>query len=813
MFLNNFRLALRHLTRQKLNTFLHIVGLTLGMGVCLLIGLFLRYELSFDTYHKLANHTYRVNSVWIDTGNKSQHYSTPLPLADALRTDITGPEVVVRAHPLNEETVEINSQKIFKQPHMLVVDPSFLDVFTVEVVEGNAREALSKPFQALLTETTAKRFFGNEDPIGKTFTYQSKYHITVAGLIRDLPANTHLPASMLLSYVPDENFLGNGPSYWTNVNGTQTYVVLPEGYNVVDLQKQLNVLADKNINSDPNMPKNFKSEFDVQPLGDIHFNSSYDGGSHWVKAVNTSWLWFFAIIGLAVLVLACINFVNLSTAQALTRAKEVGVRKSVGAGRFHLITQFLREAWILTAVSGILSIALAQVSLPFINTLLEKRISFNVLESTGLMTALASGIFLTGLLSGLYPAWIIARFNPVKTLKAGATLAGDQGSYWLRRMLVILQFTISAGLLIAVILISQQVNYLRSKSLGFNKDNVINVNIPSAKKAQMLAGELANIRQIKDITFSTSAPSSNEHWGTVMSQTDGNDPNRKHTMMILADDNFCKMYGFKLLAGRLLEPSDTTYSSRSIAEDKQISKIVVNEKFIREIGFKSNEEALDKRIWFGMNSGKADIVGVVADFNTGSLHAHIGPTLITSYPNVYGQVGIKVEAGSNLPETIDEIEKAWKKVYPDGVFEFKFLDAQIDSFYKAETRLYQLFKVFAGLAMLISCLGLWGLSTLSAQQRTKEIGIRKVLGASVNAIVMMLSKDFFMMVLIALAVGSPLAYYLVNNWLQTFAFHIDIGWEVFVLAGVASLVIALVTVSFQAIKAGIANPVDSLRNE
>ena len=808
---NNFRLAIRHLTRQKLNTFLHVVGLTLGMSVCLLIGLFLRYELSFDTYHKLAKRTYRINSAWTETGEMSFHYSTPLPLADALRNDVTGIEAVVQAHPLWEETVQINPQKILKQPRMLMVDPSFPDVFNIEVISGNAREALSKPYQALLTETTAKKFFCNDDPVGKIFTYQGK-QITIAGLIRDLPSNTHLPASILFSHVPDEKFIGHTPSAWTNVSGTTTYVVLPDGYNPADLLKQLNALADLNINSNPNVPKGFRNEFDLQPLSDIHFNSKYQGGSHWVKAVNTTWLWFFAIIGFAVLALACINFVNLSTAQALTRAKEVGVRKSVGAGRLHLIAQFLREAWILTTVSGILSVAIAQVSLPFINTLLEKEIAFNALESPGLISALAAGIFLTGLLAGLYPAWILAKFNPVKTLKAAATLAGDHGSYLLRRTLVVLQFTISAGLLISVTLISQQVNYLRSKGLGFDKDNVINVG-NAGRQATLFASELASIPQIKEVAFATSTPSNDEHWGTSISRTDRDDPNRKHTTMILADNHFCKMYGLKLLAGRFLEASDTSHVSQALPGDKQISKVVVNEKFVRELGFKSNEEAIEKRIWFGMNSGNADIVGVVADFNTGSLHNNIGPVLITSFPGLYSQAGIKVEAGSNIPETIAAIEKAWKKVYPDGLFEFRFLDEQIDAFYKAETRLYQLFKIFAGLAMLISCLGLWGLSMLSAQQRTKEIGIRKVLGASVNAIVMMLSKDFFLMVLIALVIGSPLAYYLVNNWLQTFAFHIDIGWQVFVIAGVASLVIALFTVSYQAIKAGMANPVDSLRTE
>src|SRR5688572_1195456 len=813
MFLNNFRLALRHLTRQKLHTLLHIVGLTLGMSVCLLIGLFLRYELSFDTYHKYSSRTFRINSAWIETGIKDLHYSTPMPLAEALRSEVTGPEIVVQAHPLWDEVVEINPQKILKQQRLLVVDPAFIDVFSIESIKGNAREAMSKPYQALLTETTAKKFYGDEDPVGKTFTYKNEFQITVAGVIKDLPANTHVPASMLLSYVANGKFLGHELNAWSNVSGTMTYVVLPEGYNLNDLHVQLQALADKNINSDPNLPKFIRSEFEIQPLSDIHFNALPAGGGHWVKAVNVSWLWFFAIIGLAVLTLACINFVNLSTAQALTRAKEVGVRKSVGAGRLHLISQFLREAWILTFISGVLSVAIAQMSLPFINTLLEKGITFKILESPGFIGTLVAGVFLTGLLAGLYPAWIIAKFNPVKTLKAGGSIAGDQSSYWLRRTLVVLQFTISAGLLIAVILISKQVDYLKSKGLGFDKDNVINVGNPSGRKAPLLAGELAPISQIKDVAFATSTPSNDDHWGTSMSLTDGNDPNRKHTTLILADDHYCKMYGLKLLAGRLLVSSDTSYISSSLPDGKHVSKVVVNEKFIRELGFKSNEDAIEKRIWFGMGYGKADIVGVVADFNTGSLHNQIGPVLITQFPGLYSQSGVKIEAGSNIPETIAAIEKVWRKVYPDGVFEFKLLDAQIDAFYKSDARLYRLFKIFAGLAMLISCLGLWGLSTLSAQQRTKEIGIRKVLGASVNAVVMMLSKDFFLMVMIALVIGSPLTYYLVNNWLQTFAFHIDIGWQVFVIAGVSSLIIALLTVSYQAIKAGLANPVDSLRNE
>lgn len=813
MFINNFRLAFRHLGRQKLNTTLHIIGLTLGMSVCLLIGLFLRYELSFDTYHENANRTYRINSIWTDSGKKNYHFSTPIPLADALRTGVSGLEAVSMAHPLWDEIIEINPQKIFKQGHILVVDPYFLDIFDIDVLKGNAYDALRKPYQALLTETIAKKFFGKEDPIGKSFRLKNKYNITVAGVIRDIPSNSHLPASMLLSYVPDEQFLGNNPNGWSSVSGTSAFVVVPEKYNIKNLEAQLKNLADIHINSDPNMPKFVRGDFDVQPLGDVHFNSKYAGGGEWVQAVNTSWLWFFAVIGLAVLALACINFVNLSTAQALSRAKEVGVRKSVGAGRFHLMAQFIREAWILALISGILAIAIAQTALPFMNLILEKGIVFNLLQSPGLLGGLLISILLTGLLAGLYPAWIIARFNPAITLKVGSTSVGNHGSSWLRRALVVSQFIISAGLLIAVTLIAQQVNYLRSKNLGFDKDNIINVGIMGVKRAPVFAAELSRISQVKDVSFATATPSNEGHWGTIMTTTNQDDPNRRPVTMILGDDHFCKMYGLKLLSGRFLEASDTNYTARSIPGEKQIIKVVVNEKLVQALGFKSNEDAIDKRFWFGMNSGNAEIAGVVADFNTGSLHGAITPTLIMQERNVYSQAGIKIESGSDLPQTIAAIEMAWKKAYPDGLFEFKFLDDQIDAFYKAEARLYDLFKIFAGTAMLISCMGLWGLSTYAAQQRTKEIGIRKVLGASVNAVVMLLSKDFIVLVMIALAIASPVAYYLMNNWLQNFAFHIDINWNVFVIAGIASLIIALITVSFQAIKAGLANPVNSLRNE
>lgn len=816
MTTKNLQLALRHLTRQKLNTTLHIVGLTLGMSVCLLIALFIRHELSFDTYHANASRTYRINSVWSEgeAGEKKDyHFSTPLPLADAIRHDISGLEHVSLIHPQQKSIIEINPQKRFQQEKMVIVEPDFLNIFTVEAISGNPYQVLRQPYQALLTESTAKKFFGNEDPIGKTFKLRDVINITVGGLIKDFPGNTQFQVSMLLSYVPDEKYLRQGLDGWSYVSGTETYVVLPEKYDINTFNAQLKAIADKHINSDPRKPKFFRQDFDVQPLGDIHFNAKYAGGGNWVQAVDTSWLWFFTLIGLAVLTLACINFMNLSTAQALNRAKEVGVRKSVGAGNFHLINQFLTEAWMLALISGILSIVVAQIFLPFINTLLEKEIAFQLTSSPILLMALAGGVLLTGLLAGIYPAWIISRFNPATTLKSSSMSTGNPGSSWLRKGLVVAQFTISAGLLIAVSLISQQVDFLRNQNLGFDKDNVVNVELKGAKKAPAFANELRSIPQVKDVSFATATPSNEGHWGTIMSRKSRQDPERKGMTLILADDRFSKMYGFELKTGRFLEASDTNYVSKSIPEDQQIIKAIVNETLVRELAFDSNEDAIGERIHIGFNSGNAEIVGVVKDFNTGSLHNVIKPTFIAQDPEQYGQAGIKIEANSNIPQTIAAIEAAWKKVYSDGIFEYKFLDEQIDSFYKAEERLYNLFRIFAALAMLISCLGLWGLATFAAQQRTKEIGIRKVLGASVNNIVTLLSKDFVFMVLVALIISCPIAYYLVNNWLLNFAYHINIGWQVFVLVGMASLFITLATVCIQALRAAFANPVNSLRNE
>ncbi|HYV53136.1 MAG TPA: FtsX-like permease family protein, partial [Chitinophagaceae bacterium] len=644
------------------------------------------------------------------------------------------------------------------------------------------------------------------------------FNVTVGGVIKDFPGNTHLPASMLLSFSDKEKYLGTSTTHYGSVSGGSTFIVLPKGTKPGSgLKTAIQSIYDRFANNQKWAGKDHREEAELQPLSDVHFNSKYAGGGEWVKAINTSWLWFFGSVGLAVLILACINFINLSTAQALSRAKEIGVRKSVGAGRFQLIAQFLNEALVLVTFSAVLAVIITKLSLPYINDLAEKQISFDILHSPSLFLSLLIGIFLTALMAGIYPAFIITRFHPATTLKTGSVNATPQ-SAWLRKGLVVTQFSISVCLLIGLLLIGKQMNYMQHKDLGFDKDNIAMVSVPfeeDTKKKLLFDNELRNIPGVKGWSFSTSPPSGADgiHWGTVMSMIGQSDPNQKRVTTIMTDDKFCSLYELKLKAGRFFNSSDTNAVAGSIPEGQRFPKCVVNEKLVEELGFQSSQAALGKRFWIGMNGWNAEIVGVVADFNIGSLHEAIKPTLITQFLPFCDKVGIKIQAGTDIPAVISKINLGYKKAYPSGIFEFNFLDQQLDALYRSEVRLYSLFKIFSTLAMLISCLGLWGLITFAAQKRVKEIGVRKVLGASVPDIVSLLTKDFIMLVLISIVIAVPLAWLGIHKWLQDFAYRIHIGWAAFIVAGVAAILIALITVSFQAIKAAIANPAKSLRTE
>ena len=810
--MNNLRFIIRRLGRQKIHTSLHIIGLTLGLCVCILIALFLQYELSFDGYHQKAERIFRVNQIWEGQGQKEYDHSTFYPMSAALREEVPFLEYVSIANHTTTAEIEINPTKRFKHKNVLSVEPDFLDIFDIEVIEGNGHEALRQPFHALLTESTAEKFFGREAAVGKTFLYKNEFEITVGGIIKDLPNNTHLPATMLMAYVDNEDFNGHKTNQWNYLGNASTYVVLPSGYNQSSLDQHFVNIFDTNIQRDKEDAALYTMYAELQPLSQIHLDPKWDGGGTWVNAINPVWLWFFGALGLTVLLLACINFVNLSTAQAITRSKEVGIRKAIGAGRSQLIRQFISEALLLISASSILAIALAQITLPYLNNLIEKKINFAVFYTPSVIFIFLLSILLIGFLTGIYPAWLTSKFQPALTLKSGAK-AEHHNTSFLRKSLVVAQFSISITFLAALILMSQQMEYFYNRNLGFNKENIINIDIPDHDKQDVFKNELSKISEIEGISFALHAPGEGQHWETIMSEIKLSDPGRQDLTVIWADDQYPTFYDLELKAGRYYEAADTNYVSKSLASELRSPKVIVNETLVQKMGYASAEDAISKKFFIGVNDYQVEIVGVVGDFNVSSLHEAIQPTLITQYPRFHTNAGIKIKAGDHLPKTLAKIESTWKDLYPKGFYNMKFLDETIQKDYKAESQLFSLFKLFAGLAMFISCMGLWGLATFAALQRTKEIGIRKVLGASTVGIVQLLSKDFLKLVLLAIVIAAPIAWYGMSRWLENFAYRIDIDWKVFLVTGIIAIIIAVITISFQSIKVALTNPTKALKNE
>ena len=810
MITKHLQFIFRRLKKQKLHTSLHLLGLSIGLTVCLLIGLFIFHELSYDGYHSNANQIYRVNQVWEEEAEISLDYSAPYPLLIAIREELPDIHQVGVAYPQSERVIEIEGEKRFKQDHILMADAGLLEIFDFKIIRGNGKEALSTPNKAILSQATAKKFFGDADPLGKTFLYHNKYTVEVAGIMKNPPSNTHLPASMLLSYFPQSKFILGNLENWSLTFGASTYIVLPEGVEPAAVESSLRAMYDTHVNDEEEDPEVAYAK--LQALENIHLEPTVDGGSKWVDAINPVWLWFFSGISLLVLILACINFINLSTAQALTRAKEVGVRKAIGANRTQLVTQFLSEAFILIVASSMIAYILAYSSVPWINDLLEKNIDARLLLRPVILFSFLGFLLITGFLTGIYPAWLISRFQPAESIKSSSSYS-DRQSNFLRKALVVAQFSISGALLVALLIMSQQMSLFHNKNLGFDKKNIITIDMPDVEKNEVFQRGIQQLPQVESISFALAAPAGDDSWTTNMHLTDLDAPDRQDVRVIWADEQYDDLYGLELLSGRFTTNQDTIYTSRSLPKEERRPKVVVNEKLIKSMQFGSPEEALGKRFVIGMNDWKVEIVGVMADFNISSLHEAIEPLLISPFGNYQWQANIKLKAGQDIPSTLASINSEWEDIFPKYVYGFNFLDETIERYYEGEGRLYGLFKIFAFLALLISCLGLWGLATFAAVQRTKEIGIRKVLGASLSQLIVLLSKDFIRLIGISLVVAIPLAWYGMNKWLQNFAYSIDMKWWFFALSAIIVLSIALFTISFQSIRTARLNPISSLRNE
>ena len=812
MFRNYLKIAFRALRKHPTTTAIHLLGLTLGLTTCLLIGLFLRNEWLFDRYHQFGERVYRVN-LTKQTGTEAVTTGvTPYPLAPALRAEFSSNARnalrVARIHAEAETFVVLSPEKILSEKRVLFAEPELLDLFDFDFLSGNARVALAQPNQVILDETTARRYFGTANPVGKTFRLGSKTTVQVAGIMRDMPTQTHLRASMLVSFSTLKTYSDWPIDRWGLSSAGSVYLRLPEGHSINRYGQRLDRVARTYLQPDGQTRKGLV----LQPLHQIHTQPDIVGGL--IGPVSPKYLWVFGAVGLFVLLIACVNFINLSTARAMTRAKEVGVRKSVGATGGQLVGQFLGEALWLTALSSGVSVALAYSLLPVVSDFLEKPIPFSWPIAL-LATALLGG--LTTLAAGLYPAFVLARFEPVRALKA-RVLTEQSGQGWLRgpairQGLVVFQFTVSLVLAVGVVVVYQQMKLFREKDLGFRRDAVLTVNFPGpGQNLTALRTAFSELPGVECVSFNFGPPTTRNDIGTGMLPDPGNASQKVDIDLKLADANYLKTFGLRMAAGRFFTDHDTLASSSKLPADQRRYVFVVNETAAKVLGAAQPAQVLGRRIQIGLYDIQAEIVGVVRDFNVSSLHEPIKPVVMVNFPAFYYSAGLKLRT-TNYPGTVAAVEKVWKRLMPNALFDAKFLDDDLQELYVEEARQFTLLRVAAGLALVICCLGLWGLSAFLIERRTKEIGIRKVLGANVTGIVALLSKDFLKLVLLAFVLAVPLAWYVMKQWLAGFAYKISMGWWVFASVGGLAMLIALLTVSFQAVKAALMNPVKSLRSE
>jgi ABC-type antimicrobial peptide transport system permease subunit len=804
MIKNYLTTSFRNLRRNWNFTLINITGLTLGLACCLLIFFTVRYELSFDRHHKNVDRVYRILKHTKGESEKGYNTGMPLPALAALRNDF--PEIknqVSCTYAMRETLVTIGegpNRKKYSQQNNTVsfIGPEYFRLFDYKWVKGSAASSLNNPGSVVLSESQAKTFFGNADPMGKRIRVNNHKDFIVTGLVQDPPATTNFPFTIMLSFssLKDYGAFTNWDDWQSTYGGGQMYMMLPENVSKEKMEQQLVSFVKKYRE-----PKEAAvEEYILQPVNNIHFDTktaNYTG-----RTISKGMIWAMVLVGLFILITACVNFINLATAQALRRAREVGVRKVLGSTRGQLLRQYFSETALITILSVILALITAQIVLPSVANILNiKAEGIVFVKDISVMAFLAVLTIITTILAGSYPAMVVSGYQPILALKGKMRTSG-RGQTSLRSGLIVLQFTISQIVLIGTLIAYSQMKYFRTLDLGFQKDEIISMPIPGqdAGVLEGLYAKLANEPGIKSMSFSAFTPMSRSNWQTVFKFENDSEFLDYEIVMRPADTAYVKTYGLSLVAGRMYLPADT------------MREYVVNEAFVNKLGFKNPADIIGKRLTIGGSNYKLPIVGVVKNFNTYSLHREIIPCVLTTDRGNYSTLGIKLAANADA-EQIERIEKVWAAAFPDYLFSYTFLDQTLNSFYEKEAKLFDLFKILTGIALFIGCLGLYGVVAFMAESRTKEMGIRKAIGASVFNIFSLFSVDFIKLVVIALIIASPIAWYIMKGWLQDFTYQVEISAWLYVVAGVGAVVIALITISFQSVKAALVNPVKYLRNE
>ncbi|PLK42797.1 ABC transporter permease [Emticicia sp. TH156] len=797
MFKNYLKIAIRNLQRNKIYAIINILGLALSMSCGILIFALVKHHLSFDNFHHNSDRIYRIVTEQ-HRDNISYANSVPNPLGKAFRNDYTFGEKVARICTFDEQLITLKQggeiKKFKDKQGVAFTEPEFFEIFNYPLLQGDRKTVLSEPNTAILTERAAKKYFGNESPINRTFKLDNRIEFKVTGVLKDLPANSDRKTEIYASYPTLKAYnewFASDDSWGGIASSMQCFVLMRPGVSIAEVEKVMPAYVKKYRPTSKNV-----HHYKFQPLAEMHFDARYGG------PMDKKNLWVLSFIGLFLIITACVNFINLATAQALKRSKEVGVRKVLGSLRYQLFWQFIAETGIITIIGAVVAISLAFLALPYVNLWFNSQISINFFSDVYLILFTSLLVLVVTFFSGSYPGLILAGFQPVLALK-GKLSQQNIGGFNTRRTLIITQFAISQVLIIGMVVIANQMKYAQHSDLGFKKDALVFVPIASgteANKQKTIRNQLAALNGVENVSLFFRPPASSSNWNTSVKFDNRTEDEVFRVNVKSADDQYVPTFGLELVAGRNVFPADS------------MKECLVNETFVKKLNFKSPQEVIGKIVKLNDGRSSGPIVGVIKDFHDRTFHEDINPILITTLQENYDSYGLKLNI-ANAQQIMPEIEKIWAKHHPDQIYEYQFYDKVIAEFYETENVMLKLIQAFSGIAIFIGCLGLYGMVAFMVTQKTKEIGIRKVLGGTIPQIIWIFGKEFSGLISVAFIIASPFAWWLMNNWLQEFKFHIDIGAEVFIVAIVSTFVVAALTVGYQVLKAALMNPVKSLKSE
>lgn len=785
-------IALRSLRRNKLHASINIIGLAIGMACCILITLFVQYELNYDRQNKDADRVYRMA-----IGLEANAWAiSAFPIGSLLKDNFPEIEKFTRIKPL-EVFVQNAANEFKNKERVFYADSSVFDVLAIKLIKGDPSTALAEINSMVLTPAKARTYFGDEDPLGKTLTLlNDKTEYKITGIFEPLPSNSHVHMDVMVSSDNMEPMRLGSKNGWNYLTSHYTYLVLPKGIDHMAFAKKISEFMDKYEQLRPDQRRN---DLRLQPLTSIHLHSNL--GLEVEANGNMNTVYIMSAVAFFILIIACINFMNLTTAQSLKRAREVGIRKVVGSKKSQLVFQFLSESVLISFVSLLLAIGILFLAVPTFNSLSGKEIIFNPIQNGFAWILFAFITFFVGVLAGTYPAFFLSSFKPVLVLK-GNFVSNAKGQL-LRKGLVVFQFAIAFVIMVGTYIIYSQLDFMLHKNMGFEREQTLIMKLPKDSIGDLtLKNELLQLAGVEAVTRMGEVPG-NMVWTSSFWYEGAPENKSENLYHFSADADLLKTLGMKMKAGNYFTP-----------ETKQFRKeFVINETAARHFGWKP-EEAVGKMMDYGQRDKEpGKVIGVIEDFHFKHLHDKIDPLIIYVLPHYEGfYMAAKIKS-SNIKEMVSNVEKKWKATVPNYEFEYQFLDESFDKLFDQEKRLGQLFGVFSGLAIFVSCLGLFGLASFTLEQNKKSVAVRKVLGASVSNIVMMMSKDFLRLVLIGLIIASPIAYFAMTKWLNTFAYNVGFTWMVFGYAAVVGIAVAFGTVSYHSLRAATSNPVNSLKEQ